>query len=90
MWKDLPSEDKRAYQERAAAAQEEFTAAHPNYTYRKAQRKRSAKQSRADTNHGLAPFYLQMLAYCTPPPQSGKMVPVRHDSDRSQNLLPPE
>ena len=41
MWKEVPSEVKMQYKERAAAAQAQFKRDHPNYTYRKARKKRA-------------------------------------------------
>jgi transcription factor SOX7/8/10/18 (SOX group E/F) len=44
MWKDVPADQKLAYKQRAAAAQEVFKHEHPDYTYRKARRKRALNE----------------------------------------------
>lgn len=44
MWKEVSSDQKMQYKHRAAAAQEEFKRQHPNYTYRKARRKRALNE----------------------------------------------
>lgn len=44
MWKEVPSEVKLQYKQRAAAAQEEFKKEHPDYTYKKARRKRALNE----------------------------------------------
>jgi transcription factor SOX7/8/10/18 (SOX group E/F) len=44
MWKEVPSEMKQIYKQRASQLQEEFKQEHPNYTYRKARRKRALNE----------------------------------------------
>jgi transcription factor SOX7/8/10/18 (SOX group E/F) len=44
MWKEVPSEVKLQYKQKAAIAQEQFKRDHPNYTYRKARRKRALNE----------------------------------------------
>ena len=44
MWKEVPNEIKLQYKQKAAAMQEEFKRAHPDYTYRKARRKRALNE----------------------------------------------
>jgi transcription factor SOX7/8/10/18 (SOX group E/F) len=44
MWKDVPSEIKQQYKQRAAEAQDQFKREHPDYTYRKARRKRALNE----------------------------------------------
>jgi transcription factor SOX7/8/10/18 (SOX group E/F) len=44
MWKDVPSDVKLQYKQKASIAQEEFKREHPNYTYRKARRKRALNE----------------------------------------------
>jgi transcription factor SOX7/8/10/18 (SOX group E/F) len=44
MWKEVPNESKAQYKQRAAQAQEEFKRSHPDYTYRKARRKRALNE----------------------------------------------
>jgi transcription factor SOX7/8/10/18 (SOX group E/F) len=44
MWKEVPSDVKMQYKQKAAFAQEQFKRDHPNYTYRKARRKRALNE----------------------------------------------
>ena len=44
MWKEVPNEIKLQYKQKAAAMQEEFKREHPDYTYRKARRKRALNE----------------------------------------------
>jgi transcription factor SOX7/8/10/18 (SOX group E/F) len=44
MWKDVPAEAKLHYKQQASAAQAEFKRVHPDYTYRKARRKRALNE----------------------------------------------
>jgi transcription factor SOX7/8/10/18 (SOX group E/F) len=44
MWKDVPAETKLHYKQQASIAQAEFKAVHPDYTYRKARRKRALNE----------------------------------------------
>ncbi|KAH0795644.1 HMG box family protein [Histomonas meleagridis] len=44
MWKEVPSNQKIAYKQKAQALQEDFKKNHPNYTYRKARRKRALNE----------------------------------------------
>jgi transcription factor SOX7/8/10/18 (SOX group E/F) len=44
MWKEVPADQKQIYKQRAAAAQEIFKREHPDYTYRKARRKRALNE----------------------------------------------
>jgi transcription factor SOX7/8/10/18 (SOX group E/F) len=44
MWKEVPSETKLMYKRQASKLQEAFKQEHPNYTYRKAQRKRALSE----------------------------------------------
>lgn len=44
MWKEVPNETKLQYKQKAAKLQEEFKKAHPDYTYRKARRKRALNE----------------------------------------------
>ena len=55
MWKEVPSDIKLQYKQRAAAAQEEFKRQHPNYTYRKARRKRALNELLTKSSQGI-PF----------------------------------
>jgi transcription factor SOX7/8/10/18 (SOX group E/F) len=43
-WKDVPSDVKMQYKQKAAIAQEQFKRDHPNYTYRKARKKRALNE----------------------------------------------
>ena len=53
MWKEVPSDVKMQYKQRAAAAQEEFKKNHPNYTYRKARRKRALNELLTKSSQGM-------------------------------------
>jgi hypothetical protein len=44
MWKEVSSDIKVQYKQKAAAAQDQFKRDHPNYTYRKARRKRALNE----------------------------------------------
>jgi transcription factor SOX7/8/10/18 (SOX group E/F) len=44
MWKEVPADQKQIYKQRAASAQEIFKREHPDYTYRKARRKRALNE----------------------------------------------
>jgi transcription factor SOX7/8/10/18 (SOX group E/F) len=44
LWKEVPSDIKLQYKHRAAATQEIFKRDHPDYTYRKARRKRALNE----------------------------------------------
>jgi transcription factor SOX7/8/10/18 (SOX group E/F) len=44
MWKEVPSDVKVQYKQKAAIAQEQFKRDHPNYTYRKARKKRALNE----------------------------------------------
>jgi hypothetical protein len=44
MWKDVPSQEKAIYKERATVLQEKFKRDHPNYPDRKARRKRALNE----------------------------------------------
>jgi hypothetical protein len=44
MWKEVPADQKQIYKQRATAAQEIFKREHPDYTYRKARRKRALNE----------------------------------------------
>jgi transcription factor SOX7/8/10/18 (SOX group E/F) len=44
MWKDVPAEAKLHYKQQASVAQAEFKRVHPDYTYRKARRKRALNE----------------------------------------------
>jgi transcription factor SOX7/8/10/18 (SOX group E/F) len=57
MWKDVPSEVKQQYKQKAAFAQEQFKREHPDYTYRKARRKRALNELLTKSAQGFAgPF----------------------------------
>jgi transcription factor SOX7/8/10/18 (SOX group E/F) len=55
MWKEVPADVKLQYKQQAAAAQGEFKRAHPDYTYRKARRKRALNELLTKTTQGFAP-----------------------------------
>jgi transcription factor SOX7/8/10/18 (SOX group E/F) len=54
MWKDVPSDIKLQYKQKAAAAQEIFKREHPDYTYRKARRKRALNELLTKSAQGFA------------------------------------
>jgi transcription factor SOX7/8/10/18 (SOX group E/F) len=62
MWKEVPSDVKIQYKQKAAIAQEQFKRDHPNYTYRKARRKRALNELLARSGQGF-----QMPAFATDP-----------------------
>jgi hypothetical protein len=59
MWKEIPSDVKIGYKQRAAALQDEFKRAHPDYTYRKARRKRALNELLTKTGAGFAQGFPQ-------------------------------
>jgi hypothetical protein len=62
MWKEVPNELKLQYKAKASALQEEFKRQHPDYTYRKARRKRALNELLTKSTQGYngigAPNYL--------------------------------
>ena len=56
MWKEVPNEIKLQYKQKAAAMQEQFKREHPDYTYRKARRKRALNELLTKSSNGLAGF----------------------------------
>lgn len=44
MWKEVPNDQKVQYKQKAAQMQEDFKKSHPDYTYRKARRKRALNE----------------------------------------------
>lgn len=56
MWKEVPNEIKLQYKQKAAKLQEEFKKQHPDYTYRKARRKRALNELLTKSTHGYAGF----------------------------------
>ena len=56
MWKDVPNDVKLQYKQKAAAMQEDFKREHPDYTYRKARRKRALNELLTKSTHGYPPF----------------------------------
>ena len=56
MWKDVPSEIKMQYKQKAAQLQEEFKRQHPDYTYRKARRKRALNELLTKSTQGFPGF----------------------------------
>ncbi|KAH0793791.1 HMG box family protein [Histomonas meleagridis] len=61
MWKEVPSDVKLQYKQKAASLQEEFKREHPNYVYRKARRKRALNELLTKNNNNLYPGYDQNL-----------------------------
>ena len=56
MWKEVPNEIKLQYKQKAAAMQEEFKREHPDYTYRKARRKRALNELLTKSSTGFTGF----------------------------------
>ena len=56
MWKEVPNEIKLQYKQKAAKLQEEFKKQHPDYTYRKARRKRALNELLTKSTHGYPGF----------------------------------
>lgn len=57
MWKEVPNDIKLQYKQKAAAMQEEFKREHPDYTYRKARRKRALNELLTKSStQGFQPF----------------------------------
>jgi transcription factor SOX7/8/10/18 (SOX group E/F) len=56
MWKEVPGDLKLGYKEKASKLQEEFKRLHPNYTYRKARRKRALNELLAKSTQGVNPM----------------------------------
>lgn len=55
MWKEVPNETKLIYKQKAQKLQEEFKSQHPDYTYRKARRKRALNELLTKSTQGT-PF----------------------------------
>jgi transcription factor SOX7/8/10/18 (SOX group E/F) len=53
MWKEVPPEVKLQYKQRAIVGQEQFKREHPNYTYRKARRKRALNELLTKSTQGF-------------------------------------
>jgi transcription factor SOX7/8/10/18 (SOX group E/F) len=56
MWKDVPGDLKLGYKQKASKLQEEFKRLHPNYTYRKARRKRALNELLTKSTQGQNPM----------------------------------
>ena len=56
MWKEVPNEVKLQYKQKAAALQSEFKKSHPDYTYRKARRKRALNELLTKSTQGYQPY----------------------------------
>lgn len=52
MWKEVPNDIKLQYKQKAAKLQEEFKKNHPDYTYRKARRKRALNELLTKSTQG--------------------------------------
>lgn len=59
MWKEVPNEIKLQYKQKAAAMQEEFKRTHPDYTYRKARRKRALNELLTKSTGAVNPALFQ-------------------------------
>ena len=56
MWKEVPNDVKLQYKQKAAGMQEDFKREHPDYTYRKARRKRALNELLTKSTQGYAPM----------------------------------
>ena len=57
MWKTVPNDEKLKYKMKAQTLQEQFKQEHPNYTYRKARRKRALNELLTKTqNYSTFPY----------------------------------
>lgn len=56
MWKEVPNDVKITYKQKAAALQNEFKKNHPDYTYRKARRKRALNELLTKSTQGFQPY----------------------------------
>ena len=61
MWKEVPNDIKLQYKQKAAKLQEEFKKAHPDYTYRKARRKRALNELLTKSTQGYPPGGMAMF-----------------------------
>lgn len=52
MWKEVPNDIKIQYKQQASALQEDFKRQHPDYTYRKARRKRALNELLTKSTQG--------------------------------------
>jgi hypothetical protein len=52
MWKEVPGDIKVRYKQQASALQDQFKKEHPDYTYRKARRKRALNELLAKSAQG--------------------------------------
>ncbi|OHT01635.1 HMG box family protein [Tritrichomonas foetus] len=87
MWKEVPNEIKLQYKRKAAELQEEFKRAHPDYTYRKARRKRALNEllTKSGQNFGAMPYpnadysaYMQMMGNQQQMQMPGQMQPGQY------------
>lgn len=53
MWKEVPNDTKLQYKQKAAKLQEDFKKQHPDYTYRKARRKRALNELLTKSTQGF-------------------------------------
>ncbi|OHS92736.1 hypothetical protein TRFO_12279 [Tritrichomonas foetus] len=77
MWKEVPNDQKIQYKQRAAQMQEEFKKTHPDYTYRKARRKRALNElltKSANISNPNDQYAMFMMNNQMPyPPMNGQM-----------------
>ena len=67
MWKEVPNEIKLQYKQKAAAMQEEFKREHPDYTYRKARRKRALNELLTKSSSTFPGFPMGAQGFPMPP-----------------------
>lgn len=66
MWKEVPNETKLQYKQRAAKLQEEFKKSNPNYTYRKARRKRALNDMLSKSTQNILQYPLDQQMWQLP------------------------
>ncbi|KAH0790200.1 HMG box family protein [Histomonas meleagridis] len=70
MWKEVSNEVKLQYKQQAAKLQEEFKINHPNYTYRKARRKRALNELLTKNNSSYDPMLMMHMGMIQNPQMS--------------------
>ena len=90
MWKEVPNDVKLQYKQKAASLQETFKRDHPNYTYRKARRKRALNEL-LTRNQGMGAYdpQLQMnMLYSSYPQGMTQVPPMQQGLGQMQPMHP--
>ena len=90
MWKEIPNNSKLAYKQKAQLLQEEFKRQHPDYTYRKARRKRALNEL-LTRNQGMGAYdpQLQMnMLYSSYPQGMTQVPPMQQGLGQMQPMHP--